>query len=185
MQPHLQQADRALGAGCEIENDHVGGLERAKFPLDLFAEVGFACFRLPGRVPTRPTRIEDRHIEVAECFHELGLPVRRLAHVDAAGQEHARVRMILRERRGRRNHPGLGRSRPRKDDRERRQQCRQQATHAWFQRFSSAAARAFASTSSIVPVASQLPPTHSTGSNASHSGALASVMPPVGQKRAW
>src|SRR5581483_1722368 len=30
---------------------------------------------------------------------------------------------------------------------------------------------------------SQLPPTHSTASSASHSGAVASVMPPVGQKR--
>ena len=47
------------------------------------------------------------------------------------------------------------------------------------------AARAFASTSAIVPPVTQLPPTHSTGSNASQSGAVASVMPPVGQKRHW
>ncbi len=47
------------------------------------------------------------------------------------------------------------------------------------------AARAFISISAIVPPVTQLPPTHSTGLNASHSGALASVIPPVGQKRAW
>ena len=44
-----------------------------------------------------------------------------------------------------------------------------------------AAALAFASTSAIVPPVTQLPPTHRTGSNASQSGAVASVMPPVGQ----
>lgn len=47
-----------------------------------------------------------------------------------------------------------------------------------------AAARAFASTSGIDPPVTQLPPTHSTGLNASQSGADASVIPPVGQKRA-
>ena len=44
------------------------------------------------------------------------------------------------------------------------------------------AARALISISAIVPPVTQLPPTQSTGLNASHSGALASVMPPVGQK---
>jgi hypothetical protein len=47
------------------------------------------------------------------------------------------------------------------------------------------AARALISISAIVPPVTQLPPTHSTGLNASHSGALASVIPPVGQKLHW
>ncbi len=47
---------------------------------------------------------------------------------------------------------------------------------------SALAARALISISAIVPPVTQLPPTHSTGLNASHSGALASVIPPVGQK---
>src|SRR5436305_2046162 len=53
------------------------------------------------------------------------------------------------------------------------------------QRGSAAASRALASTSSSEPLAIQLPPTQSTGSNASHSGALARLMPPVGQNFAW
>ena len=47
------------------------------------------------------------------------------------------------------------------------------------------AARALISISAIVPPVTQLPPTQSTGLNASHSGALASVIPPVGQKLHW
>ncbi len=50
---------------------------------------------------------------------------------------------------------------------------------------SAVAARAFASISAGVPVATQLPPTHSTRSNASQSAAFVSEMPPVGQKRHW
>ncbi len=53
------------------------------------------------------------------------------------------------------------------------------------QRVSAAASRALASTSSSEPLAIQLPPTQSTGSKASHSGALAGLMPPVGQNFAW
>jgi hypothetical protein len=47
------------------------------------------------------------------------------------------------------------------------------------------AAASMAASSGTPLFTTQLPPTHSTGSNASHSPALAALIPPVGQKRHW